>query len=372
MPEIVIHAGTRATRFALEDWLGAYDLAIDRWERDFKEPRGNLQFHGIDDAALHFSASPKLALPAGYRWSEAELRESNDAKGLLRNLASALGFPLFGVTAPALPQRYTDRFAKWLADGADAEMHFLARTREKRLDPALVQADAKSVIALATPYAPDPPAGPARVARYASVRDYHAVIPPRLAIIKRVLRGLGSERNFVSADTGPVLERAYAERAGIGWIGKNGMLISRTHGSYILLATVWTTLALAPDPPHEEFCGSCDACRPACPTNAITEPGYVDARRCISYWNIEHTGPLPDSMKLEGWLFGCDACQEACPWTRFAASPAIRALAERRDLPGGAEAWAQMDGKALADLIDGTPMRRAGAGGLRRNALRVL
>jgi len=373
MTEIFFIAGLRCVRFELPEWLGAYDAALERWEKDFSQPRGNVQFRTITAHGLVFDVSPKLELPDGYAWHALPEIERGDPKALMQHLALALGFPLFGVTVPQLPTVYTDRFSRWLADGSHAGMGFLERAKDKRLDPALVQADARSVIVLATPYTPMATEGAARVARYASVRDYHAVIPPRLAIMKRVLRAFGSERNFVSSDTGPVLERAYAEQAGIGWIGKNGMLISRTHGSYILLATVWTSLVLAPDAPHAEFCGTCDTCRPACPTAAIPEPGYVDARRCLSYWTIEHQGPLP-AMSLHKNLFGCDLCQEACPWTRFAATPTIRAFAERRALPHDAASWESMDGAALDALIDGTPMRRAGADGLRRNArmLRIL
>ncbi len=375
-------AGRAITRdggptFRVQAWLGAYDEALTEWEARYAQPRANLRFLGLDQAGLHFAASPKLALPSGHRWMVKEASsERGEPKALLQALAAALGFPLFGVTTPELPARYRDRFSRWLEAGAHGGMDFIARKRRERLEPERVQANAQSVLVLATPYAPEAPAGSARVARYASVRDYHAVIPPRLAIIKRVLRQLGSERNYVSCDTGPVLERAYAERAGIGWIGKNGMLISRTHGSMLLLATVWTTLRLALDAPHEEYCGSCDACRAACPTAAIPEPGWVDARRCISYWTIEHPGEEwpPEAPPLAGWAFGCDACQDACPWNRFASEPAIRALAERRLLPADVRGWERLTGDALAQLIDGTPMTRAGAAGLLRNvrALKVL
>ncbi|MCC6807183.1 MAG: tRNA epoxyqueuosine(34) reductase QueG [Deltaproteobacteria bacterium] len=338
-------------------------LSLERHQANFLAVRAG------DPPIVTFRVSRELSAPAGFRWARAEDVPA-DAKADILACAAVLGFSRAGVTTPVLPERYLDRFDAWLASGAHAGMDFLARKAAPRRDPALVLPGAQSVIALATAYAADDASDPrARIARYAQSRDYHEVIEKRLHVLKAFIERTFSARCYNSVDTGPVLERAYAERAGLGWIGKNGLLISRTQGSYAFLATLWTTLALAPDAQHDEHCGTCDACLTGCPTRAITAPGFVDARRCISYWTIEHEGALDDAPPSHGWLFGCDVCQEVCPWNRFAGSPTMAELATKRTLT--VDVAHASDGEIDA-AIAGTPLRRAGAAGLRRNVRRIL
>lgn len=210
-----------------------------------------------------------------------------------------------------------------LAAGAQAGMDWLASQRDARLDPALVLPGARAVIVLALSHAVPEGTGPApgagEVARYARGRDYHLVMKRRLAAMVDRLRARDpSAALFPSCDVAPVMEKAWAQRAGLGWVGKNGCFISPRHGSWVLLATILADRELEPDAPCPERCGPCALCLPACPTGAIPEPGLVDARRCISFWTIERRGPIPPEAagRLHGWVFGCDACQLACPWNR--------------------------------------------------------
>lgn len=239
----------------------------------------------------------------------------------VKHAARAAGFHLAGVARAApLDPAPLDRM---LAIGGEADMAWLRTQRDQRLDPGLLLPGAQSVLALAVSYhagegAP-PPERDGEVARYARGRDYHTVMKRKLRDLEVRLRERDPEaRTFASSDIAPVMEKAWAERAGIGWVGKNGCLITEAHGSWVLLATMLLDRALEPDAPHPERCGSCTACLTACPTDAIPAPGLVDARRCLSFWTIERRGDVPAEIaaRAGGRVFGCDACQTVCPWNR--------------------------------------------------------
>jgi epoxyqueuosine reductase len=259
--------------------------------------------------------------------------------------------------------------------GGDADMTWLRSQRALRLDPARLLPGARSVVAVALSYHAGDARAPAEgeVARYARGRDYHAVMKKKLAALAGGIaaRDPGA-RTFASSDIAPVMEKAWAERAGIGWVGKNGCLITEAYGSWVVLGTVLVDRELEPDAPHAERCGSCDACLPACPTRAIPEPGLVDARRCISFWTIERRGDIPADMagRLGRWMFGCDECQTACPWNRRLAPSADPDLAPRR----GQDALAVDDMLGLTEdeyrrRFYGTALARARYDGLLRNAI---
>jgi epoxyqueuosine reductase len=226
------------------------------------------------------------------------------------------------------------------------------------------------VVCLAAPYAAEPYTGPdgARLARYARGADYHGTLRERaLRVAARAderWRGAWSYR--VCVDSTPIAERSFAAAAGLGWIGKNGCLISEDEGSYLLLAEILTDLDLPVDEPVADQCGSCTRCLDACPTGAFLEPGVLDAARCIAYWTIEHRGPIPDRWKpaLGDHLFGCDVCQEVCPWNApleaLASGPAAAAPTRREILAMGKGAWKRRFGK--------TAVNRAARRGLQRNA----
>jgi epoxyqueuosine reductase len=264
---------------------------------------------------------------------------------------------------------------RMLAIGGEADMSWLRAHRDARLDPGRLLRGVRSVVAVALSYhsgdSPSPAEG--EVARYARGRDYHAVMKRKLAALAAEIaaRDAGA-RTFASSDIAPVMEKAWAERAGIGWVGKNGCLITEAYGSWVVLGTVLVDRDLEPDAPHAERCGSCEACLPACPTRAIPEPGLVDARRCISFWTIERRGEIPADMagRLGRWIFGCDECQTVCPWNRRLAPSADRDLAPRP----GQEALPVDEMLALQEeeyrrRFWGTAIARARYDGLLRNAI---
>jgi epoxyqueuosine reductase len=260
-----------------------------------------------------------------------------------------------------------------LASGWEADMAWLGAQKAARLDPSRLLPGAQSVVALCLSYAA--PEGPepavARVARYARGRDYHAVMKRRLAAFLTRLRerdpGLGA---FASSDIAPVMEKAWAQEAGIGWVGKNGCLITPRHGSWVLLATAILDRELEPDAPHPERCGECRACLTACPTGAIPAPGFVDARRCISYQTIERRGAVAAEVaeRLGPWAFGCDDCQTVCPWNRDVAPSSDPELLPRRrglDL----ETALRLTPEEYRASFYGTALARARHDGLLRNAV---
>jgi epoxyqueuosine reductase len=263
-----------------------------------------------------------------------------------------------------------------LAAGAQADMDWLAAQREQRLDPGRVLPGVRAVIAVALSHAVPEGTGPAEgfgeVARYARGRDYHIVMKRRLAALASRLRERDPEASlFASCDVGPVMEKAWAQRAGLGWVGKNGCFITPRHGSWVVLGTILVDRELAPDAPFRERCGACALCMPACPTGAIPAPGFVDARRCISYWTIERRGPIPGERaeRLGRWVFGCDDCQTACPWNRPSVATADLELVPR---PGqralSISGLLQLTEEEYRRRFNGTALARARFDGLVRNA----
>ena len=297
--------------------------------------------------------------------------------------ARRLGFALAGVAAPDPPPHF-DTFTAWLRAGRHGQMSYLASERSlaRRADPRLVLPACRSILVLGTPYDPplslDLPPGHGRVAAYAWGDDYHDVLAGRLRALLAFIEARAGQPvpNRWYVDTGPLLERELAQRAGLGWIGKNTCLIHPRLGSYFLLAEVLLGLELEPDPPWlADRCGSCQRCIQACPTACILPDRTLDARRCISYLTIELKGPIPPDLRpLTGeWVFGCDICQQVCPWNRFAAPAGDPAFAPR---PGLAQ-------PSLADELDltaeafnrkfkGSPVKRSKRRGYLRNAAMAL
>ena len=290
--------------------------------------------------------------------------------------ASQLGFDLCRVAECVAPP-HAEQFRAWLDAGCAGEMTWLERNKERRTDPQQVLPGAESVIVLAMNYwkaggsLGNAPAMPAkgRIARYAWGDDYHGVIEKKLKEIDQWLteRG-GRQRCYV--DTGPVLERDFAALAGIGWHGKSTMLIHPRLGTWFFLAEILTTLVIPLDEPLGDHCGKCTRCIDACPTNAITAPQHVDARRCISYLTIENKGPIPEEFRvlMGDRIYGCDDCLAACPWNRFAVASRESAFAAREFVHD----WSLRDFLALDDesfraLFQKSPIKRVKRRGFLRN-----
>lgn len=306
----------------------------------------------------------------------------SDPAGLSRELrarAAEAGFAELAVTAVTELQRDRGRLDEWLGLGYQAGMGYMQRHRDARHDPGRLLPECKSIALVAVGYWRDEsdPLSDGRVARYARARDYHKSMGRPLRRLADWLAEASGMPARAFVDTGPVLERAWAERAGLGWIGKNANLISRERGSWLLLGELLSAAELEPDgTPHADFCGSCTACIDACPTAAIVEPGMVDARRCISYWTIEHRGPIPReaAAALDGWIFGCDVCQEVCPWNLSFAREEPRGPFEPReglDTLDPIELLG-LDEAAFRERFAGTPLMRARWDGMLRNACALL
>jgi epoxyqueuosine reductase len=298
-------------------------------------------------------------------------------KAALRQRAAELGFDDCRFTT-ATPPASAENFQDWLAQKNHGEMNWLERNAEKRIEPQKVLADAKSVIALAVSYqkpevgSPNPESQTGVVARYAQFKDYHNVIGEKLKALTNFI-GLVADRKVRSlwyVDTGPVLERDLAQRAGIGFVGKHTNLISRKLGNWIFLAEILTTLELEPDAPEKNHCGKCSRCISACPTNAITAPFELDARRCISYLTIELKGAIPIEFRqaIGNRIYGCDDCLAACPWNRFARAGNLMKPHARTDLaaPDLIELL-QLDDASFKSRFAGSPILRTKRRGFLRN-----
>jgi epoxyqueuosine reductase len=278
-------------------------------------------------------------------------------------------------TLDALAAR--EHFEAWLAAGRHGEMRWLAsdKHRERRREPERLVKHLRSVLCVALCH---PPARDAardarlgRIARYAAGEDYHRIMKDKLLELERWIQrdlfpGSGS---LWYADTGAILERGWAERAGLGWVGKHAGVLSESLGSWFLLGEVLVDRELVPDAPVAERCGTCARCVDACPTRAIVAPYQVDARLCISYLTIELKGPIPRELRplIGDWIFGCDICQEVCPWNRFA-PPAREARLHARTLEGWSlERFLALDEPGFLELFATSPIRRADRAGFVRN-----
>src|SRR5262245_48933617 len=235
--------------------------------------------------------------------------------------ARRLGFDRLGVCSSAPPPEMAI-FEDWLRRGFQGDMGWIERGAERRLDPSLLMRDVRSILVGAVRYAPQAPPSSApmsgEVSCYAWGDDYHLVVGKMAAGLASFVRMELGGRASEYVDTGPVLERLWAARAGVGWIGKNSLVLDEDLGSFLFLAVVLTDLDLVPDPPAVDACGSCTLCIDACPTGAIVEPRIVDSRRCLSYHTIELRGRFPDEHRQAAGarLFGCDDCQTVCPWNQ--------------------------------------------------------
>lgn len=292
---------------------------------------------------------------------------------LIKAKAHELGFLACGVARAGFLEDEAPRLEQWLRQRKHGTMGYMERNFDLRLDPTKLVPGAKSVISLAynyfTPLQQQDPEAP-KLSTYAYGRDYHKVVKKRL---KPLIAFIGEQFGAVDmrafVDSAPVLEKAWAERAGIGWRGKHTNVIRQGAGSFFFLCELITDLDLEPDAPATDHCGTCRRCIDACPTNAITPYG-VDGSRCISHLTIELKGAIPEEFagKMAGWAFGCDICQQVCPWNRFATPHAEPEFTPKAEVMGlTAEEWHGMTEVIFDHLFEGSAVKRAKYAGLRRN-----
>jgi epoxyqueuosine reductase len=300
----------------------------------------------------------------------------------LKHEARRLGFDLAGIAAAGDAETFAV-FRDWLAHGHAGAMDYLHRHADAHRHPDAMLQGVRSVVMLAMSYRPpeplphDLPPNTGRIARYARGIDYHDLLWRRLdELLAWVQKQRPGCRGRGVVDTAPLLERDFARRAGLGWFGKNTMLLHKHLGSYFFLAALLLDVALTPDPPHTaQHCGTCTACLDACPTDAFAAPGRLDARRCISYLTIELRGPVAEELRplIGDWVFGCDVCQEVCPWNRKA--PVGGDTAFRQDYPDGAMNLTELlrlSEKEFRARFRHTPFWRPRRSGMLRNAALAL
>lgn len=305
-------------------------------------------------------------------------RHKTNMVNALKERAAAEGFADCRIAPGSLAPVAGERLRQWLSEGRHGDMLWMADRVDQRASPDGLWPEVRSVIMLGMSYAPetDPLAdvqGAGRISVYAQRKDYHDVVKGALKRLAQWFVGQTGDQVKVFVDTAPVLEKAVAQAAGLGWQGKHSNLVSRDHGSWLLLGAIYTTAELEPDVSGTDRCGSCNACQSACPTDAFPAPYQVDARRCVSYLTIEHKGPIPHEFRkpMGNRIYGCDDCLAVCPWNKFAQTASVhKALAQRLELSNmPLSALLALDDPAFRALFAGTPIKRTGRDRFVRNAV---
>ena len=293
---------------------------------------------------------------------------------LIKSSARALGFDFCGIARAEFLEEEAKRLEIWLKKGYHGEMSYMENHFDKRLDPTLLVPGARSVISLMYNYYPEKvqDSDSYKISKYAYGEDYHRVIKDKLKELVEILRReVGDFNARVFTDSAPVMERSWAERSGLGWIGKHSLLINREKGSFFFLAEIICDLSPEPDPAFKsDHCGTCTRCVDACPTEAIIPDKTVDASRCISYFTIELKNEIPQEFrgKFEDWMFGCDICQDVCPWNRFSIPHSEERFEPRPELLHYSKKdWAEMTADLFNDLFRKSAVKRTKYSGLQRN-----
>ncbi|MGM0565335.1 MAG: tRNA epoxyqueuosine(34) reductase QueG [Bacteroidota bacterium] len=301
--------------------------------------------------------------------------EKSELSRQIKEKAASHGFIACGIAQAQYLEKYAQAFDKWIDQGYQADMQYMENYREKRKDPQKLMPGAQSVISVLYNYYPDkelPKNNNYRISKYAYGKDYHFVLKDKLKSLLADIEGMAGETSSrVFVDTAPVLDRAWAEMAGIGWIGKNSMLINPRFGSYVFIGEIITDLVLDYDDPMNNFCGGCTKCIEACPTEAIIKDGVIDSNKCISYWTVENkTDSMPENLanKFEDYIFGCDICQEVCPWNKFSKphdQPAFEPHESLKDMDK--EKWQALTEEQYRVLFKKSAVKRAKFKGMQRN-----
>jgi len=293
---------------------------------------------------------------------------------IVKQIAQRLGFLACGISKASFLEEEAPRLETWLSQNYHGEMGYMARNFDKRLDPRKLVPGAKSVVSLLYNYYPDVSQldGDApKLARYAYGKDYHGVIKDKLfEFMHEIQTEIGAVEGRVFVDSAPVLEKAWAAKSGLGWVGKNTNLIRKQNGSYFFIAELIIDLELTPDGAVTDHCGSCTACLDACPTDAFVAPYQMDASKCISYFTIELKDAIPTEVKgkFDNWAFGCDICQEVCPWNRFSTphnEPQFEPKPELMQL--SKNDWNEITEEVFNRLFEASAVQRTGLTGLKRN-----
>jgi len=298
----------------------------------------------------------------------------HDYTNLIKSEAAALGFSFCGISKADFLAEEAGQLEDWLKRGYQGKMSYLENHFDKRLDPRLLVDGAKSVVSLVYNYFPKKELdkeSELKIARYAYGEDYHFVVKDKLkTLLNRIQETIGEVNGRAFVDSAPVMERQWAAKSGLGWLGKNSLLLNKQMGSYFFLAELIIDLELEYDGPVKDYCGTCTACMDACPTDAIATPYVVDGSKCISYFTIELKEEIPAEVKgkFENWIFGCDICQEVCPWNRFS-----KPHDEPRFEPSEAlikmkvADWQEITEVVFEKLFKKSAVKRTGIKGLQRN-----
>jgi len=295
---------------------------------------------------------------------------------IIRFHALDLGFDAIGFSEASYLPEDDRRLSEWISKGMHGSMTWMERNHDKRVDPRKLVPGTQSVVSLLVSYhqavstkiSSDQP----QIAQYAQGRDYHKVVKKRMkSLFSRITDEIPQLQGRYFVDSAPVLERSWAQRSGLGWIGKNGNLLNRTHGSYFFLAELLINVPLVYDTPTTDHCGSCTQCIDACPTDAIIEPKKVDGSKCISHWNIEHKGEIPEKYHkaIGSWIFGCDICQIVCPWNQKALLGQWPELSKNTRLNEiDRDSFSEISLSDYEHYFNGSPVRRVKHEGFLRNA----
>jgi epoxyqueuosine reductase len=293
----------------------------------------------------------------------------------IKQKAKELGFFYCGVSKADFLNEQAPRLEKWLANGMHGNMDYMERNVDKRLDPRLLVDNAKSVVSLLlnyyTPEKQNDTTAP-KLSQYAYGKDYHFVIKDKLKeLFHFIQETIGEVGGRVFVDSAPVMDKVWAEKSGLGWIGKNTNLIHPKEGSFFFIAELILDLELIPDGPIKDYCGSCTRCIDACPTDALIAPYVIDAKKCISYLTIELKDEIIPSEftgKMDNWMFGCDICQDVCPWNRFAKKHNESSFNPHPDLLNMNKVdWHDITEEVYQELFKKSAVKRTKMSGLRRN-----
>ena len=301
------------------------------------------------------------------------LNQSEKYTKLIKEEALQLGFMSCGISRAEFLEEEAPRFEQWLNENRNGEMSYMENHFDKRLNPSLLVPGAKSVVSLLLNYYPNEfqREDSYKVSKYAYGRDYHFVIKDKLkSLLHFINEEIGEVHGRAFVDSAPVLDKAWAAKSGLGWVGKNSNLLSKKVGSFFFIAELIIDLELEYDTPVTDHCGSCTACIDACPTDAIYEPYKVDGSKCISYYTIELKDSIPESEKgkFEDWMFGCDICQDVCPWNRFSKQHSEPLFDPHPDLlQMTKQDWEEITRETFSEIFRKSAVKRTKYQGLKRN-----